>query len=157
METSLLNNELMITVPDGFHVMDDEELGRLNSFGEKPGWSIADPDRHITISIAWKKNAMASFLLNPREIAKKMEMSLQKIMAPYGYELQMFVQENLGGVEAPGFRYAYSVQETGMIGESLSMKKGKTFYYVHCYLRRELLEESIPVLQEIFESCRWTK
>ena len=157
METALLNNELTISVPDGFHVMDDEELGKLNSYGEKPGWCITDPDRHITVSIAWKKGAVASFLLSSREIAKKMDMSLQKMMAPYGYERQMFVQEDLGGRDAFGFLYSYDVQEIGMSGESLSAKNGKTFYYVHCYMRRELLEESLPVLKKIFESCRWVK
>ena len=74
MEKMKLNNELTITYPDGFHVMDQEELGKHQYFGEAPGWSISDPDRHIMISAAWKKtNGIVAKLLNTKDIARQME------------------------------------------------------------------------------------
>ena len=49
----------------------------------------------------------------------------------------------------------YKVQDIGMMGESLSVKSGSNFYYIHSYLRQELREESLSVLDGIFETAAW--
>ena len=155
MNEKVLNQELKIVIPDGFHEMSETERGNLNLYKESPDWSITDPDRHILLSVSWKKQALAAMLLSAREIAVKMEKSLRKPMEPYGYRLEGFLKESFDGTAAEGFRYSYTAQGIGMTGESFSVKKGKTLYYIHCYLRSELLEESLPVLKEIFASWKW--
>ena len=55
MEKIQLNNKMTLTYPDGFHVMGKEELKKHQYFGEPPAWSISNPERHVMISIAWKK------------------------------------------------------------------------------------------------------
>ena len=52
---ALLNKEWKVTVPEGFHVMDDAERASLNTIGAAPQWGARDPDRHMVISAAWKK------------------------------------------------------------------------------------------------------
>ncbi len=151
----VLNQELMISIPEGFHVMSEEELSRLNHYGQIPNWCVSDPDRHIILSVSWKKSGFASFLLNTAEVAKKMEGEIHRLLSSYGYELKGYITENLGGVSADGFRYSYIAQDVLMIGESLSAKKGKVFYYIHGYLREELQEESLRTLEEIFRTFHW--
>ena len=48
----LLNNELEISLPEGFRDMTAEELAGLNVYKEAPGVSVKDPDRHIVITAA---------------------------------------------------------------------------------------------------------
>ena len=155
MKQTVLNQELKVTIPDGFHEMSEAEHGNLNLLKEAPDWCISDPDRHILLSVAWKKQSLASMLLSSGDVAENMEKSLRKPMAAYGYKLEGFLEESLDGTTASGFRYSYTAQGIGMTGESFSVKKGKTFYYIHCYLRSEFLEESLPVLKEIFASWKW--
>ena len=98
MEKMKLNNELTITYPDGFHVMDQEELGKHQYFGEAPGWSISDPDRHIMISAAWKKtNGIVAKLLNTKDIARQMEAGIKAPMQQYGYQFEEFLSLQAGG------------------------------------------------------------
>ena len=76
-------------------------------------------------------------------------------MAAYGYALAGFLSEDAGGVPAEGYRYTYTTEDVGMTGESFSLKKGKTFYYLHAYYRTELAEESASVIREMLSSSEW--
>lgn len=158
METATLNNELNLTYPDGFHVMSKEELSGYNFFSEAPGWCLNDPDRHIMVSISWKQvPGLFAKMLKAKDVAKNMEEQMSKAMKVYDYRLDEMVSLLPGGKEAEGFRYDYTVQETGMSGLSLCVKNKNTFYYLHFYYRTALKEESYPVLEEILQSAVWTK
>ena len=76
-------------------------------------------------------------------------------MGKFGYHLEGFMTREIGGKTADGYRYTYKVQDIGMMGESLSVKSGSNFYYIHSYLRQELREESLSVLDGIFETATW--
>ena len=129
MEKKQLNNELTLTYPSGFHVMGKEELEKHQYFGEPPAWSISDPERHMMISIAWKKtNGFVAKLLNTRDIVQKMEAGIRTPMQQFGYQLEGFLSLEAGGKNADGYRYSYTVQETGMTGESLCIKNKNTFF-----------------------------
>ncbi len=98
METVVLNNEMQLSYPDGFHVMSEEELSKMTFYGEAPGWCISDPERHIDLSVSWKKtNGLFAKILNTREIAKNMEAQIRKPMGQYGYRLDSFLEKELGG------------------------------------------------------------
>lgn len=151
----LLNNKLEITLPDGFREMTAEEMAGVKLYKEAPDFCVKDPDRHIVIAAAWKKSGLAALMLSAKEVAKKSESALQSAMQPFGYTLETFLTEKIGGETAEGFRYHYTAQDTRMVGETFSLKKGKTFYYIHCYLREELRDDSLKILEEIFASGRW--
>ena len=154
-EEAVLNEELVINIPEGFHELGVAELESINHYGNVPDWCISDPDRHMILSISWKKNGLAAMLLSSKDVAKKMETELKRLMAAYNFETQGEVKEDVGGLKADGFRYSYKAQSIDMAGETLSIKKGKMFYYIHCYMREELLHESRQVLKEILKSARW--
>lgn len=156
METVLLNNELNLTYPDGFHEMGKEELSRQTFYDTAPDWSISDPDRHMVIAISWKRtNGLLAKLLNTKDMAVKMEAKIKVPMQQYGYRLEGFVAREPGGRRGDGYRYVYEVQDTGMSGESIYLKNGNTFYYIHSYYRTSLKEDSLAVLDGIFDSFSW--
>ena len=152
---TVLNKEWRVTVPGGFREMDDVERGKLNTLEATPQWGAQDPDRHMVISVAWKKRGFASLLVNSQEVAKKMEAAVRGPMQAYGYHLEGFLTEDAGGMKADGFRYTYTVQDIGMTRESYSIKKGKTFYYLHIYYRTELANENASVIRELIGSSEW--
>ena len=155
MNPLIVNEELTMNIPEGFHIMTEEKMAQLKYF-DKPMWLITDPDRHMIFTVSWRKSGLAALLLKPKDIIKKMEPQLGKAMKPYDYGFQSFLQADMGGQPAEGFLYAYNSKGIDMCGAAFSVKKGKTFYYIYCYMREELLAESRPVLEEIMQGARWT-
>ena len=158
METALLNNELNLAYPDGFRVMSKEELSGYNFYSEAPGWCVNDAERHIMVSVSWKQvPSLFAKMLKVKDVAKSMEGQMAQAMKAFQYKLVEFTARTPGGKEAEGFRYDYTVQDTGMSGESLCVKNRNTFYYLHFYYRTALKEESMAVVDEILQSASWMR
>ena len=151
-----LNKELNLSYPDEFKVLSGEDLKQYKFFEEAPGFCINDAERHIMISISWRQaNPFVAMLAGTADIARNMEAKIRKPMSKYGYHLEEFMTRQIGGKAADGYRYTYRVQGIGMVGETLSVKSGSNFYYIHSYFREELREESLKVLDEIFMDVNW--
>lgn len=152
----LLNNELELGLPEGFHELSPEETGKLQFTETGAGSVFSDPERHIMVSVGWKQiGAFAGLLLNGSDLAKKMEKSLEGSMAAFGYQPVARLKKSLGGEPAEGIRYRYMAQEIGMEGESLVLKHKKTLYYLHFYTRAAMAAENQQVWEQILDSVRW--
>ena len=139
-----LEDKMMLSYPDSFHVMDSEERKSIQFFGDAQGECLSDSERHIMISIGWKSVGIVSaLLLNAKDLAKKMESDIRKPMQRYGYRLGDFAAKKVGSKRAEGFCYEYETQGIGMYGESYVVKNGRTFYYLNLYARREDVWNSI--------------
>ena len=152
----LLNDELELYLPEGFHELSAEEAGRLEFTEPGAGSVFSDPDRHILVSIGWKKiGALAGVLLSEKDLSKRMEKSLGDSMASFGYRAIAGLNKTLDGDTAEGIRYRYVTQGTEMEGESLVLKHKKTLYYFHFYTRTAMVAENQPVWEQILGSVRW--
>ncbi len=151
----LLNNEMNVTFPEGFVIMNAAECSEMKMIKEGRGECIKDTDRHIVISMAWKKAGLFAAAAEPSDAIKKMEANIRKAQAPFDYQLDEFKKKDLGGRSAEGIRFHYVVQNTEMTSESYITKNGRTFYYLHFYGRTELKEESLAVWEEILNSISW--
>lgn len=153
----LLNNELNLSYPESFHIMDQEERSRLQFMTKGAGECIADPERHMILSVGWQTlGLMPSLLLKTEDIAKKMCDSIRRSMEPYGYKNEALLSRNLDGSPAQGIRYQYAASEIEMTGESYVVKHKRTLYYFHCYSRTALEEENAGILDGILDSIRWS-
>ena len=111
-----LNNELNFSYPDAFKVLTEEDLKKYQFFEEAPGFCISDAQRHIMISISWRQaNPFVAMLAGTADIARNMEAKIRKPMSRYGYKLEGFMNRQIGGKSADGYRYTYSVQDIGML------------------------------------------
>ena len=81
--------------------------------------------------------------------------SFSCMMENMGYERRQFIKEEIDGIESHGFRYRYDTASVRMAAQSMVLKKGSTFYYIHCYMRDEMLEQSQAVLDTFLKSIRW--
>lgn len=150
------NDTLTISCPEGFHVLDEAERGKLNFIQDGPGGGISDPDRHILISTGWKPfGGLSAMLLGIKDVAKNMEGRVRKPMQNYGYRLDGFVSGNVGNEKAEGFCYEYEAGGVGMYAESWVVKYKKVLYFLHFYARRELKDESLEIWNEILSSAKW--
>ena len=146
-------NDITISYPAGFHVLDDAERGRLHFIEVGDGVCLSDPERHMLISIAYKKvGGLTSVLLKGRDLAKAMETAVRKSMQPFEYQSVGSIKRMVGSCESEGFCYTYTAQNIPMYGESLVLRSGKAAYYFHLYARDGLRAESIPVWEELLGS-----
>ena len=152
-ETMKLNNELTVTCPDGFHVMDAEEKKKLNAIGGI-GEVITDPDRHIIISIGWKNvGGLISAMFNAKNASREVEKNYKSSMKAYGYRFGDHISRTIAGEKAEGFSFGYTAGEIEMYAESYAVKHNKEFYYIHYYSRTAVKEDNAAVLNEILDSA----
>ena len=155
MMTKVKVNELQLAYTEDFHEMSESEKAGLHFYKDEAGVCLSAPEKHIIISVGWKKSAVASLMINAREAAEKTEESISGPMKAYGYELEGFTDHVLDGEKACGFRYHYTSQDIGMTGETVVVKYKKVFYYLNLYARTELLEESLKIWQAMLDSAEW--
>ncbi len=152
----LLNQELNLSWPDSFHVMDEAERSGLSFIAEGEGICLSAPDQHIMVSVGWKKlGAFAAFLISTAEAAERMKKSIRKAMAPFGCRSEETVNADLSGEKARGIRYLYDARDTAMLGESYVLRYRKTLYYFNYYTRAGLQKENQTLWNEILSSVRW--
>ena len=147
--------KMKISCSDGFRVMSDEEIAKLNASGN-PQLCLKDDERHIIVSFGCKEvNGLASMVLNEKDLAKQTEKELRKPFEAFGYRFDSFVSQSVAGQKAEGYLYDYDVQDTEMSGKTLCLKKDKVFYYIYAYFRRAEKEESLKAFDELLETVVW--
>ncbi|MBQ3262295.1 MAG: hypothetical protein IJH52_03905 [Oscillospiraceae bacterium] len=153
MENNLHLHGLTLPIPAGFHVMDKEEWSRMKLLADGEGTGLSDPGRHMVVTLGWKQaGGFSAALLSAKDLAKNMEKQICRAMASLGCRSEGVKTRAIGGREAHGARYRYTAQGTDMTGESWVVKEKKEIWYLHGYMRTELLEVSLPVWEEMLDS-----
>ena len=150
-----IGGELTVTFPEGFRRMTDGEMKRLNRLEEGPGIFMTDPERHIIVTVGWKRIAFfASLLLSAKDIAKNAGGQIARAMKPNGCRGPEYTERTVAGARAHGFRYAYTAENVGMEAETCVLKRGRVVLYFNFYAREALEKESLPVWEAILASVR---
>ena len=148
----ILNNELLLKYPEGFHVMSEEERSKMNMLEEGKWAGLFDPDKHILVTVGWKQTGIASMILSGLDLANNMEKHIRRAMMSFGYRLEGFKECQIADTKVHGFGYEYVSHEIPMYAESYAMKKGKVIYYFHFYARTAMKSESIAIWRDMLSS-----
>ena len=155
-DACILNDALKLMIPEGFHVMTEEERGRVRLLTDGEWVGLSNPERHILVTVGWKPvGRFAAAMLSGSELAGTMEKKIRKPMQGLGYRLEGFTERTIAGTKANGFRYGYEAQTIEMTAESCAVKHERTIYYFHFYARAALKQESLPVWEELLDSACW--
>ena len=158
MESITLNDELTLTYPEGFRVLTQDEMDSMQFLEKGAGICLSDPERHILISVGWKRpGVLAGLMLNAGDLAKNSEKTIRKAMQNMGYRCRGFEKKQIAGNRAEGFGYEYSAQGVEMLGETYVTKIEKTVYYFNFYARREREAEAMTVWKQILETVNRRK
>ena len=154
MENDLNLHGLTLPIPEGFHVMDEDEWSRMKLLADGEGAGLSDPERHMIVTLGYKQaGGFSAALLSAKDLAKNMEKQICKAMASLGCRSEGLRQRAVGGRDARGVRYDYTAQGTGMTGESWVIKEKREIWYLHAYMRTALLEKSLPVWKEMLDGA----
>ena len=153
MEKICLNNSLHIVFPDGFIRLSKEELDQMRTLQSSPGECLRNPEKHIIVSLSFRSAGLLSQLAGSDSMIKNSQNTITRAMRSYGYQLIGYSDRQTGGKPAKCFRYAYTAQNTEMLGECCAIKEGKTFYYLHFYVRKACSEEGFRLWDSILENA----
>ena len=154
MNQTLVNGELSVAYPDGFRVMDSDELKRV--FGDNiiERWAIWDEERHIIFAVAWhRSNAFVVKLASAKELARRIEKAARKSYKATGsYGGGKLFKTTICGQDTWGTSFSYEMQGIAHVGEVLAAKHGACVYNIHAYMRANMQEESRNVLDKMYAS-----
>ncbi|MCR5067931.1 MAG: hypothetical protein K6A14_07715 [Erysipelotrichaceae bacterium] len=156
MERILLNGALELTSPDGFRRLNEEEIKKFNFANEMPGCVLQNEERHVIISLAWRKvNALLSKLFSVKELAGRMADYIADADKDYGHKRGDSFAGTVAGEKAAGFNYSYTVEEVGMDARVIITRHRGHFYYMYFYFRSANREESLKLIEQIVSSMQW--
>ena len=151
----VLNGEVTLTYPEGFRELTREEIQQMEGVKGDPGMCIRDEERHIIVTAGWKKSALAALMLKEGDVTARIQGQMESAMEEFGYELQGFLEREVGGKTVKAFRYTYETHGVGMLGEALVVKHKRTFYYLYFYCRTEQPEPAGEIWEEMMRSIKW--
>lgn len=150
-----INDRYTLPVPDGFQVLEETDKEKLNVMGDGNWMGLSDPDRHLLVTVGWKKiGTLPSKLVNTPGLAKAMEKKIRGGLRGMHYMLEGFRTHSIAGLPAEGFRCKYVAQGIPTGAESYVAKDGNVLYYYHFYYRDELEEASLAVWEEILAAIQ---
>ena len=155
MKTTVEVGQMILSCPEGFREMDEEEKDAVTMTGGT-GVCLTFPDRHIVMTAGYKEiNFFSAAILSLKDIMKGTENDIRRMMKPYEYRSEKNSLKDIGPVEAAEIPYTYTARDTKMYGCTYIFKMKRTLYYLHWYTREALREENSTVLKEVLDSIRW--
>ena len=93
-------NQLQISCPEGFRELSSEEKAGLKFYMDRPGTCLANPEKHIIVTVGWVKSGLASMMISEKEAARKAEEKISKAMKANEYQPEGFQDYVLDGEKA---------------------------------------------------------
>ena len=131
-----ISDRFQLVCPEGFRLLTEQERARLRVAAAGDFLCMTSEEEHMTVSIGWKDiGAAANLILRVIPPVKSVEASVARSMDAYGFTLETYLSRQIGGQRAEGFRYAYTAEDTAMIGETYVVRQTRSLTFFHMYLR----------------------
>ena len=151
--TEIINQEISIGVPDGFHIMSAEELTKVYVTSDPKRWGIWDQDRHVIITVLWQDlNALTAMLADIDAAAVRNEQMTKKGYEGHGYALEGFRDAQISGHHARGYSFTYDIQDVHQHVATLLFKAGKRIYSINCIGRNENCEADQKLFEDVLKT-----
>ena len=144
-----INNEINLTYPETFKEMSGEELTRY--FGNPDNrWGVYDADRHIILSVSWKKAGVLSS--DPETVIIGAEARLRRNLLNY-QRISEF-KTKIASKKAYGVRFEYRVNDARIVqvADLMTFKYKKNFYSIYYVTRKATAAQDRADFEEIIKS-----
>ncbi|MBR4456002.1 MAG: hypothetical protein IKS32_07235 [Solobacterium sp.] len=160
MSEVLINGTLALMVPDGFTEMSEAELKQAYQNDNPDRWGCHDKNRHLMLAVLYHENRgltkLLSMITSTKDIAGSTNVTMAKVMKPYGYETKEFFEAEADGHKGNGFRYTYRNQGELLDCRTIVFRHKQTFYTLYWYSRKGHAEEHEAILNGVLASMRFT-
>lgn len=157
MNRMMINNEIRITLPAEFHLMDPEEKSRIYAMSAvAPEWCVHDPERHMIFSASWKRmNTILAAMACSMDGAKGLEKRMRFALRDRNYQFGEYFKGELGEKKAFGFTFRYQGKEGELLNRTIMVRNGGCIYYLTSQIRTDRENESKAMMDEIWRSLSW--
>ena len=152
MTEEIINDELVLTVPDDFKILNTQEIILFTRKSAKDNFVIRNIEKHSAVDIAWSKT---NFINRRIPVAKMTSITKDNIKkANPTFKMQDNVKAEIVGCEAEGFRYTYKAKKNDVIGEYLLIKCNNSLYSFTFISNAELFDENYLVYEEFLKNVK---
>ena len=144
MSNEVINNQLQITVPDGFRILTKEEMKAMYLDDNPDRWGMRNDEMHHTVAV----------LADAKGIAESTQMKLSAGLSAYQYQKGKFFPAMVSGKDAYGFTYRYVNHGVPTDGTVLVFKNKNICYTVYDYSAEDFTEANRSVFEEICSSLK---
>lgn len=152
MKDSLINGKIVFKYPDSFKLMDSDVLKK--HFGTSDNiFGIRNAEQHMIMSVAWNKvNMFLSMLADQKSVLNGMEKRFRGNLKEFRRTSDIAV--NVCGVKAKGFTFEYIAHDADVaqVGNIVTFKLDKVFYFLQFAARKENEQEANKVFEELLAS-----
>ena len=154
MKQATVNNELTLTYPDTYQEMSEEELLRYYRTAENR-WGVYDQERHVILSVSWKKAGILSFFTDAESMMIGVEAQLKRSLI--NYRRKDAFKTRIAKQKGFGIRFEYRTNGANIyqIGDIRSIKHKGKFYSLQYIGRRITDEECHPDFDRMVESVKF--
>lgn len=151
MNNVIINNEINLTYPDGFHEMNEEELAKYFS-SPANRWGAFNSDEYIILSVNWTKAGFKRTFTDAESFMIEIESGLRRRLVNYQRLLEYKIK--VANKKAHGIRFEYRVSDSVRIhvGDIVTFKHKQNFYTVLYVSRKKNAAAVRPAFQEILNS-----
>ena len=142
--------------PEGFEQINEDRSAQVAYIKDFPCMLVRNQEQSIIITVGCTTTGPLAFVTGSLDQPKNMEKKVQKIMAPYGYVFDGFVQKSFGGKTLEGIRYFFIDRGIPMYGESYGIVINKKF--IHCinfYSGKQNLEQNLATWDSVASKAEW--
>ena len=153
MKTALINNELSLSYPDSFQVMNEDDMRKAFQDDNPCRFCIRDTDRHLLVSVLWHKSGrLLSAIADPKSVAQGTDAKLKKALKNSRYQNTGYFQRELCGKKTTGFTYEYVVSDIPMSSEVVVLKHKEVCYTIYWYARKSNPASDHQIFEDILQS-----
>ena len=153
MGTHVINGELTVSFPDGFHEMDATEQKKV-FLGDAPNrWAIWDTQAHIILCITWHVSGkLLSKLASERDVLERTRKQVRKSYKTNPYREYEGFSTQVCGQRACGFAFDHVIEGVSQGAEIIVFKHGTSCYTVSYFSRKENESANHVVFEGILNS-----
>ena len=157
MVKTIINEEVLLSYPDGFEEMDREQLKEAFLDDNPNRWGIKDEKRHMMITVLWNRtNMISAMITGPAAVAHSAERKMRTSLNKSSYKCGGFERKKISGRNANGFTYEYVLEGAAQIGEVLVFQNVNCFYMLYAYALKKNQKAARVVIDAIENSISFT-
>ena len=154
MNQNMINDNIRITLPPEFHLLDPEEKKKL--YAESvviQQWAAYDPDRHMVFSASWKQmNSILAMMACSMDGAKGLQRRMKAALRGRNYRFCEYFKGQLGDKKTFGFTFIYQGKEVEYLNRAIMVRDGGCIYYLASQIPTDLGNEAKTVMDGIWQS-----
>ena len=163
MKKMVLNDEMNITIPEGFAELSASEVQEMTACeGQAPMFNIMNREDHILITASWVRTGwLVSHLLSAKDMVKSIRSRYKAQEAKtFGGVYSDITEISLDGKKAYMYSCTYRAttkegETVDMLRETVVVKIGSVFYVLQSVCREASKEKGIESFHEVYDSIQF--